>query len=219
LASKAAGPSTPTARSRAGVPILTEIGRFDGDLEIVQAWRDGLTPEPALLVSEWADRHRVLGSRDSAEPGPYRTSRTPYLREVMDALSPSHPARRVVFMKSAQVGAPLAIDTPIPTAEGWATMGALIVGDTLFDEHGRPCRVTGVSGRSTRSGLSRRAGRRCSVGSKGADETCAQGGVGVEVRTDGEDGWAGLSAIRVLALHLGAPATPRADSSCLRQRR
>jgi phage terminase large subunit GpA-like protein len=85
--------------------ILAEVGRFDGDLEIVQAWRDGLTPEPALLVSEWADRHRVLGSRDSAEPGPYRTSRTPYLREVMDALSPSHPARRVVFMKGAQIGA------------------------------------------------------------------------------------------------------------------
>jgi hypothetical protein len=47
----------------------------------------------------------VLGSRDSAEPGPYRTARTPYLREIMDALSPSHPARRVVFMKGAQVGA------------------------------------------------------------------------------------------------------------------
>jgi phage terminase large subunit GpA-like protein len=85
--------------------ILAEVGRFDGDLEIVQAWRDGLTPEPALLVSEWADKHRVLGSRDSAEPGPYRTARTPYLREIMDALSPSHPARRVVFMKGAQVGA------------------------------------------------------------------------------------------------------------------
>jgi phage terminase large subunit GpA-like protein len=50
--------------------ILTELGRFDGDLEIVQAWRDGLAPEPALLVSEWADRHRVLGSRGSAETAP-----------------------------------------------------------------------------------------------------------------------------------------------------
>jgi phage terminase large subunit GpA-like protein len=48
-----------------------EVGRFDGDLEIVQAWRDGLAPEPALLVSEWADRHRVFGSRESAEPGPF----------------------------------------------------------------------------------------------------------------------------------------------------
>ena len=87
----------------------------------------------------------MLGSRASAEPGPWRTSRTPYLKEVMDALSAVHPARRVVFMKGAQVGAPLAIDTPIPTAEGWATMGALLVGDTIFDETGAPCHVTGVS--------------------------------------------------------------------------
>ena len=87
-----------------GEHLLDELGRFGGDAEILQAWRDGMAPEPALLVSEWADRHRVLGSRGSAEPGPWRTSRTPYLREVMDALSPAHPARRVVFMKGAQVG-------------------------------------------------------------------------------------------------------------------
>ena len=88
-----------------GEQLLEELGRFEGDAEILQAWRDGMAPEPTLLVSEWADRHRMLGSRDSAEPGPYRTARTPYLREVMDALSPAHPSRRVVFMKGAQVGA------------------------------------------------------------------------------------------------------------------
>jgi phage terminase large subunit GpA-like protein len=87
-----------------GEHLLEELGRFDGDAEILQAWRDGMMPEPALLVSEWADKHRILGSRGSAEPGPWRTARTPYLREIMDALSPSHPARRVVFMKGAQVG-------------------------------------------------------------------------------------------------------------------
>ncbi|MBX6747943.1 MAG: phage terminase large subunit family protein, partial [Acetobacteraceae bacterium] len=64
-----------------------------------------LRPPPQLRVSEWAERHRILGSRASSEPGPWRTSRTPYLREVMDALSAVHPARRVVFMKGAQVGA------------------------------------------------------------------------------------------------------------------
>jgi phage terminase large subunit GpA-like protein len=88
----------------AGEHLLDELGRFDGDAEILQAWRDGMAPEPVLLVSEWADRHRLLGSRGSAEPGPWRTARTPYLREIMDALSPAHPARRVVFMKGAQVG-------------------------------------------------------------------------------------------------------------------
>jgi len=63
-----------------------------------------LRPPPQLTVSEWAERYRMLGSRASAEPGPWRTSRTPYLKDVMDALSALHPARRVVFMKGAQVG-------------------------------------------------------------------------------------------------------------------
>jgi len=78
---------------------------FDGADEILREWSSGLTPDPDLTVSQWADRHRMLSSRASAEPGRYRTSRAPYLREIMDALSPSHPAQRVVFIKGAQVGA------------------------------------------------------------------------------------------------------------------
>ncbi len=68
------------------------------------AWREGLKPDPVLMVSEWADRYRVLSQRASSEPGRWRTSRTPYLKEIMDCLSPSSPVRRVVFMKGAQVG-------------------------------------------------------------------------------------------------------------------
>jgi phage terminase large subunit GpA-like protein len=56
-------------------------------------------------VSSWADRYRILSSKDSAEPGPWRTGRTPYLREIMDCLSPSSPVETVVFMKGSQVGA------------------------------------------------------------------------------------------------------------------
>jgi phage terminase large subunit GpA-like protein len=78
---------------------------FDGGEEFRQSWRDGLTPDPTLSVSEWADWHRVLSPRASAEPGRYRTDRTPYMRAIMDALSPSHATRRIVFMKAAQVGA------------------------------------------------------------------------------------------------------------------
>lgn len=73
-----------------------------------QVWRDGwfagLAPEPSLTVSEWADEYRQLSSKASAEPGPWRTSRTPYLREPMDALSSTHPAQRVVLMFGAQLG-------------------------------------------------------------------------------------------------------------------
>ncbi len=78
---------------------------FAGADDIQCAWRDGLTPDPLLSVSEWADRHRVLTSRASAEPGRYRIARTPYMRDILDALSPADPCRRVVFMKAAQVGA------------------------------------------------------------------------------------------------------------------
>ena len=78
---------------------------FDGAAEILRSWSSGLKPDPDLTVSEWADRNRMLASRASAEPGRYRTGRTPYMREIMDRLSPGDPTQRVVFMKAAQVGA------------------------------------------------------------------------------------------------------------------
>jgi phage terminase large subunit GpA-like protein len=78
---------------------------YEGAAEIERAWREGLTPDPLLTVSEWSDRHRMLSSKASAEPGRWRTSRTPYLREIMDCLSPTSPVERVVFMKAAQLGA------------------------------------------------------------------------------------------------------------------
>ena len=78
---------------------------YDGGDAIERAWRDGLTPDPLLTVSEWADCYRVLSQRASSEPGRWRTDRTPYLKEIMDCLSPASPFQRVVFMKGAQVGA------------------------------------------------------------------------------------------------------------------
>jgi phage terminase large subunit GpA-like protein len=76
----------------------------DGLVAIERSWRDGLKPDPLLTVSEWADQHRVLSQRASSEPGRWRTARTPYLKEIMDCLSPSSPTQRVVVMKGAQVG-------------------------------------------------------------------------------------------------------------------
>jgi phage terminase large subunit GpA-like protein len=47
----------------------------------------------------------MLSSKASSEPGRWRTSRTPYLKAIMDCLSPTSPVERVVFMKAAQLGA------------------------------------------------------------------------------------------------------------------
>ena len=68
------------------------------------AYRSGWRAEPRLTVSEWADEHRVLGNRAGHSALHWRTAETPCLREVMDALSPRSPARRVVFMKGSQLG-------------------------------------------------------------------------------------------------------------------
>lgn len=57
--------------------------KTDWTNEECEAWR----PPEKLTVSEWADKHRVLVSQTSAEPGPWRTDRTPYLKEPMNAFS------------------------------------------------------------------------------------------------------------------------------------
>jgi phage terminase large subunit GpA-like protein len=69
-----------------------------------EVWREAIAPEATLTVSQWADTHRVLPAT-SAEPGPWRTDRTPYLREIMDALSTGSRYERVVLQKGAQLGA------------------------------------------------------------------------------------------------------------------
>lgn len=60
------------------------------------------TLPPNLKLSEWADRERRLSSEASAEPGQWRTSRVPFIKEPMDAIT-NNDGRVIVFMKSAQV--------------------------------------------------------------------------------------------------------------------
>ena len=67
------------------------------------AFSEGLMPADPMTVDQWADRHRILSTKGSAEPGPWRTDRTPYLREPMQCLSPSSPWRRVVLMFGSQM--------------------------------------------------------------------------------------------------------------------
>jgi phage terminase large subunit GpA-like protein len=55
-------------------------------------------------VSAWADAERILSSKGSAEPGRWRTSRNPPLREPMDAMSARSQVRDVVLMFPIQYG-------------------------------------------------------------------------------------------------------------------
>ena len=69
-----------------------------------QTFQEAIKPNEQLLLSAWSDKYRILSSKSSAEPGRWRTSRTPYLKEIMDCLSTTSPVERVVFMKGSQIG-------------------------------------------------------------------------------------------------------------------
>ena len=71
--------------------------------ELLRATYALFRPSKAQTVSEWADENRVLVSENSAEPGPWRTDRAPYQREIMDAFT-QRSVHEIVVMASAQVG-------------------------------------------------------------------------------------------------------------------
>jgi phage terminase large subunit GpA-like protein len=57
-----------------------------------------------MLPSQWAEENRVMSSDESTRAGKFSFDYTPYLREVLDTLSPSHPAKTIAVMKGAQIG-------------------------------------------------------------------------------------------------------------------
>lgn len=63
----------------------------------------GMRPPENLTVTEWAEKRRRLSTESSAEPGPWRTTRTPYLREPMNAFTDPR-VRRIVMASASQVG-------------------------------------------------------------------------------------------------------------------
>lgn len=63
----------------------------------------GIKPPEQLTVSQWADKKRKLSLESSAEVGQWRTSRTPYLKEIMDAFTDPL-LRHIAVGASSQIG-------------------------------------------------------------------------------------------------------------------
>lgn len=57
-----------------------------------------------ILPSKYAEKNRTLSSDVSTIQGKFNYRITPYLREIIDTLSPYNPAKVVAVMKSAQIG-------------------------------------------------------------------------------------------------------------------
>ena len=86
------------------IEIETPSTEIDGERLAIAAIVAGLKPDPVEDMSDWADEFRVLNQTYAAEAGKWRTSRTPYLKEIMDAFSPSSRCEFVTIMKGAQLG-------------------------------------------------------------------------------------------------------------------
>ena len=64
----------------------------------------------------------------------------------LDALTNGlHAGQMVVVAARPAVGKALALDTPLPTPDGWTTMGEVRVGDYLIDATGKPTRVVAAT--------------------------------------------------------------------------
>lgn len=63
---------------------------------------EGIRPDPKLTYTEWADKYFHLPRESTAEHGRFRSERTPFIRDILDDLSPSSPTEVVVLVKPTQ---------------------------------------------------------------------------------------------------------------------
>lgn len=69
------------------------------------------------MVSEWADKHRILDSKSSSMPGKWNNHITPYLIDIMNELN-NIETQEIVFVKPTQVGGTEALQNMV----GYITM-------------------------------------------------------------------------------------------------
>jgi phage terminase large subunit GpA-like protein len=93
-------------------------------------------------LSVWAEKNIVLSSEYAARASELRLFS--WQKEIFDAFTDPY-VEEITLMCSTQLVKCLALDTPLPTPNGWTEMGEVERGDILFDQDGKPCRVTAVS--------------------------------------------------------------------------
>jgi phage terminase large subunit GpA-like protein len=70
-------------------------------IELLESCRYKLSD---IKPSEWGEENRVMTPDVSPIPGRLSYDNSPYTREIVNCLSPDHPARVVAVMKGAQIG-------------------------------------------------------------------------------------------------------------------
>jgi len=70
---------------------------------LAKAAAAAMRPDPYILMSDWAERNFILPRESSKEHGRYRIERTPFVKEILDELSPQSPTQEVVLVKPTQL--------------------------------------------------------------------------------------------------------------------
>jgi replicative DNA helicase len=105
--------------------------------EVAQRRVTNTTSEIKDLLSANLDRLEMLYERGESITG----VSTGYV-DLDELLSGLQPNSMYVIGARPAMGKALALDTPLATPNGWTTMGAVQVGDEVFDEDGQPTTVT-----------------------------------------------------------------------------
>ncbi len=88
------------------------------------------------LLQPTLDEIEAISSRDGTMAG------VPTGFADLDRLTNGlHPGQLIILAARPAVGKALALDTPLPTPDGWTTMGEVAVGDFVLGADGRPAKV------------------------------------------------------------------------------
>ena len=134
---------------RSARPERTWPGALIGTAAAWKSVLDVVRPAPDRHGGDWALAERVL-PQGSAKPGPFDVTLTPYMVPFLKACADPR-YKECDLCTGTQMAKCLALDTPIPTPDGWCAMGDLRAGDTVFDDLGRPTEV--LAAHEVRHGL------------------------------------------------------------------
>ena len=146
-----------SAASRTGRRVATSVSDAGLEIQVValhRSPRPGRNGQPAAVplsdggrVIEFIEIHcRLTKGRWIGQPFVLQDWQKALLWRLFELRADGRRRYRWALIGvPKKQGKMLAVDTPIPTPQGWRSMGDLDVGDQIFDERGHPCTVVAVS--------------------------------------------------------------------------
>lgn len=97
---------------------------------VERAGLDALAPPPPFDPAAWAVEHARFPDNSPA-PGPFRHETSPYLKEILEVLSPDHPAVTVTVIKCKQSGGTVCADLWLAGLLSTVSAAAMMIQPTV----------------------------------------------------------------------------------------